>query len=273
MSPNTSIDPARGTPYADTQADAADNSIERDSEPVPHQFPPRYSSHGAVASHFQAYGGETWIDFLRESGTDHTLNRPLPNIPNTPSELRPQAPSSRYTLPNRPSPPRTDSSSSRSSDRKRRLTTADSPMRRPSSIRMHGNNAGNTIADPIVLDSSQPPLPPLPPLPLPSRSPQQDLAPVRRQSDIVLPRWQPDSEVTQCPVCGRHFTFLFRKHHCRYVLPHVSPLPGMVVRSLKTTKTNVSSPENVEESCALRAHPIASLFHDNSLYTNRRTIF
>lgn len=215
MSPNTSIDPARGTPYADTQADAADNSIERDSEPVPHQFPPRYSSHGAVASHFQAYGGETWIDFLRESGTDHTLNRPLPNIPNTPSELRPQAPSSRYTLPNRPSPPRTDSSSSRSSDRKRRLTTADSPMRRPSSIRMHGNNAGNTIADPIVLDSSQPPLPPLPPLPLPSRSPQQDLAPVRRQSDIVLPRWQPDSEVTQCPVCGRHFTFLFRKHHCR----------------------------------------------------------
>lgn len=37
----------------------------------------------------------------------------------------------------------------------------------------------------------------------------------RRQSDIVLPRWQPDAEVTNCPVCGKVFTFLNRRHHCR----------------------------------------------------------
>jgi FYVE zinc finger len=33
--------------------------------------------------------------------------------------------------------------------------------------------------------------------------------------EVELPRWQPDSEASSCPVCGRQFTFLFRKHHCR----------------------------------------------------------
>jgi hypothetical protein len=37
----------------------------------------------------------------------------------------------------------------------------------------------------------------------------------RRRSDIVLPRWQPDAEATNCPVCGQQFTLLFRRHHCR----------------------------------------------------------
>ncbi|KAF2669288.1 FYVE-domain-containing protein [Microthyrium microscopicum] len=32
---------------------------------------------------------------------------------------------------------------------------------------------------------------------------------------ITLPRWQPDSEATRCPVCQMQFTFWFRKHHCR----------------------------------------------------------
>ena len=30
-----------------------------------------------------------------------------------------------------------------------------------------------------------------------------------------VPRWQPDSEVAECPICGRAFAFWFRKHHCR----------------------------------------------------------
>jgi len=37
----------------------------------------------------------------------------------------------------------------------------------------------------------------------------------RRESDIVLPKWQPDSEVSQCPVCRTEFSFWHRKHHCR----------------------------------------------------------
>ncbi len=40
----------------------------------------------------------------------------------------------------------------------------------------------------------------------------------RRESEIRVPRWQPDEEVSKCPVCGVGFTFWFRKHHCRYVV-------------------------------------------------------
>ncbi|EME45991.1 hypothetical protein DOTSEDRAFT_70113 [Dothistroma septosporum NZE10] len=37
----------------------------------------------------------------------------------------------------------------------------------------------------------------------------------RRESDIVLPRWQSDQEVNKCPVCSTEFSFWYRKHHCR----------------------------------------------------------
>lgn len=31
----------------------------------------------------------------------------------------------------------------------------------------------------------------------------------------VVPRWQPDADVSECPICHRQFGWLFRKHHCR----------------------------------------------------------
>ena len=34
-------------------------------------------------------------------------------------------------------------------------------------------------------------------------------------TDYRLPRWQPDSEVTKCPICDTTFSFWYRKHHCR----------------------------------------------------------
>ncbi|KAI4913949.1 hypothetical protein J4E90_005669 [Alternaria incomplexa] len=138
------------------------------------------------------------MDFLRD-GTESTANQQPPTAHSNPAaatEPRSNPSPSRYTLPNRPSQ-RTDSSSSRSSDRKRRLTTADSPMRRPSSIRMHSESAGDSSADPILVDSSPASVRALPPTP-PVTS-QANTGTMRRQSDIVLPPWQPDNEVSQCP--------------------------------------------------------------------------
>jgi hypothetical protein len=40
-------------------------------------------------------------------------------------------------------------------------------------------------------------------------------SPGPRRSGYVVPRWQPDSEVSECPICGRVFAFWLRKHHCR----------------------------------------------------------
>lgn len=31
----------------------------------------------------------------------------------------------------------------------------------------------------------------------------------------ILPKWQPDSEASECPICKRQFSLLFRRHHCR----------------------------------------------------------
>lgn len=33
--------------------------------------------------------------------------------------------------------------------------------------------------------------------------------------EIKLPVWQPDEEISNCPICGNSFTFWYRKHHCR----------------------------------------------------------
>lgn len=34
-------------------------------------------------------------------------------------------------------------------------------------------------------------------------------------TDMALPKWQADSDVSECPICGIVFSFWHRKHHCR----------------------------------------------------------
>ena len=69
--------------------------------------------------------------------------------------------------------------------------------------------------------------------------------------DSNLPRWQPDTEVTSCPICGTVFSFWYRKHHCRKCgrvvcascSPHRITIPRQyIVRAPDASLTNASSP-------------------------------
>ena len=153
--------------------------------------------------------GQTWSEFLREG---HGAADPG-------------------------SPPPSDSVSRRNTimamDRKRRLTAGDDSARRRS-ISEVGDNQGSSSSRGVAgrppparrpswrqHDSSRSDISrasndgvPSPAAVL-SRRPSPG---VRRPStvrDFVLPRWQPDSEVSKCPICGTQFTFWYRKHHCR----------------------------------------------------------
>ena len=48
-----------------------------------------------------------------------------------------------------------------------------------------------------------------------SAPPRQHRTPSNSSRGYVVPRWQPDNEVSECPICHRQFGFLFRRHHCR----------------------------------------------------------
>ncbi|KAF2002033.1 FYVE-domain-containing protein, partial [Amniculicola lignicola CBS 123094] len=196
---------------------------------------PRSRGPSAIASHFlaqpnSAYGGQTWIDFLRDMESQAEDAAPLPTPPAftaADAGLPPRPAASTFTLPARPL--RANDAASASSrhaerERKRRLTTPEAPTRRPSGMRTSSNDQGSS-SNPIVLDSSPAPEVPTasrplmqgrPPMPsYPSRSSMAGAASGRRESDLVLPSWQPDSDVTHCRVCGSQFTFFYRKHHCR----------------------------------------------------------
>ena len=63
-----------------------------------------------------------------------------------------------------------------------------------------------TLSCPSTQRSSERPLP---------RRPSLDNSQNRRSREITLPRWEPDFEVSKCPICGTTFSFWYRKHHCR----------------------------------------------------------
>ena len=79
-----------------------------------------------------------------------------------------------------------------------------------------------------------------------------------RLPSVVLPRWQPDAEVTYCPICHTQFSFFIRKHHCRLVSPDTAlfRLPDDVLTR--------SVPENVVVSSATPARRTASRYHTST---------
>jgi hypothetical protein len=128
-----------------------------------------------------------------------------------------------------------DAMSTLAADRKRRLTASASDSgRRTVSSGFHNRHlsgqsrqfewrsSAQTSAWPRRTDSidrSQPDYvdltssPPAAPQPLTQASSAK--APLVGNRQYVLPKWQPDSEVSECPICKRQFSLLFRRHHCR----------------------------------------------------------
>lgn len=120
-------------------------------------------------------------------------------------------------------------------DRKRRLTTTLGDGRRRTNsgsyydrrtthdgYRMDGpstpirNDTVGTRPAPDVIDLTEPT--PSPSLPSPLRQTSEtrmNEPPSESSRRYVVPRWQPDSEVNECPICNRPFSWMFRRHHCR----------------------------------------------------------
>ena len=144
--------------------------------------------------------GETWMDFLRHSGTDRGDQERTPIAIGRAAMM--------------------------AADRKRRLTDQhiDSIRRSSSSNVFSGQLPGgrrrlnmpypasdHTISSLPVGESVDRRLRQARPLP---RRPSAGRGPILSR-DVTLPRWQPDAEVTKCPICGTPFSFWYRKHHCR----------------------------------------------------------
>lgn len=175
---------------------------------------------------------------LRTS-SNTSSNRPLPDLPHH-STSGPSEPMLSSILRDRqlPNPDEQTVEERRRSiialDRKRRLTNPDygDSRRRSNHAAIHerrlaqdsrhtdGSSASltpsrassNAAGPPEIIDltGSSPP---------PHQDADHDNRLVRTPSDrsrqYLVPRWQPDSEVNECPICHRPFTWMFRRHHCR----------------------------------------------------------
>lgn len=151
---------------------------------------------------------------MREEGSDHSvstagyqadMSTTLGGVPSSASSSRRITSSSRVDR--RPSNYSSSRRDSTQSIRSRRTSTsqvslAEQPLR---SSAIPSNSSSDDDGTPIISRSS---------------SGVAQLQTRNRESldDFIVPRWQPDSEVTQCPICNAGFSWLNRKHHCRYVL-------------------------------------------------------
>lgn len=147
--------------------------------------------------------GETWMDFLKHSSSNGQITEEQARIATRKAAIR-------------------------AADRKRRFAgqQEEYSRRRSASSLAFGQTASYRMRQGISQTATNHPLVitprtsdnrfghriidrPLPPRPNTERSPD------RRSRDITLPRWQPDAEVSDCPICDAHFSFWYRKHHCR----------------------------------------------------------
>ena len=202
------------------------------SSNMPHPLT-HHASDETMAAHFLAagppptepFGGQTWFDFLRETGADDAAG-PYPSfLGGGGGQMLPPARVGEGGRGSSGGGGLLQPEALGGAERKRRLTAPEPPTRRPGYAGGDGGGGGSGASFlPLSAASGSSPATAIDLTASPAARPcrggghaeRADAG--RRESDIVLPAWQPDSEVAQCPVCGNQFSFWYRKHHCRYVL-------------------------------------------------------
>lgn len=157
------------------------------------------SQHGEVIDLTEDSPEPSSASFSRPGPDDPHIERALPTIPRTFSNSSSALARSGATSP---------------SAQRRPMTPPEPPP--PIRRRTSTNNFG-TAPRPSMMQPARPSV-------------------SRRPSEVVLPRWQPDAEVTFCPICRTQFSVFIRKHHCRYVDLELSLISFI---------TNSYFPENV----------------------------
>ncbi|KXJ85917.1 hypothetical protein Micbo1qcDRAFT_153554 [Microdochium bolleyi] len=193
---------------APTRSEARDDELEHGGEQPGHQIEDS-DAHGDV-------GGTTLSDDRPsppEAPADHTEEEPHTE----PDEQSPGVDSAAaHSATDSEDAASSSDDESLSTPQERRMTllealndTRDSADHYSSTVPVsRTDDRGNGRAVP---EDTSPPLPASPPPPPPHPRPSAG----RSTSEFILPRWQPDAEVTLCPICSTQFGIFVRKHHCR----------------------------------------------------------
>jgi len=159
----------------------------------------------------------TWLSFLRSAGGT-APDRPAVPERSTSIDRKRRHTGSEHSGPSRTYPYPTSAASSSAN-----TAASSGTLRRPSAMSANISTAATgTAASPIDLTSPSRPTPPKHRSSVSSHHSHnirarniREASDSRRSSELRLPRWQPDHEATECPVCKNDFGFWNRRHHCR----------------------------------------------------------
>ncbi len=159
--------------------------------------------HGGMGPEGMPVDGETWTDFFRHSPAVGQL---------TPEQIR--IAKGRAAL---IAADRKRRLSEQQEDHSRRRSASNISIGQTANHRMRQSLTHATHEDPLITSSLGAEIQPgqrITERPLPRR-PSFGSSRDRRSQENILPRWQPDNEVSACPICGTQFGLLYRRHHCR----------------------------------------------------------
>lgn len=146
--------------------------------------------------------GETWMDFLRNSNAG-SLSEEQAQIATRKAAIMAADRKRRFT--------------GQQEEHSRRRLTSNVSFGQASSERTRQNPSLSRTVDPVdvtprSLDNRSRQR--ITDRPLPSR-PGTSSSHSTHSRDLKPPAWQPDIEVSDCPICSHRFNFWYRKHHCR----------------------------------------------------------